>query len=196
MNEKLAFVFGLAMLVGCNNTSSGGTGTPGATGTTGAAAASGQSGSRSAGSPGQAQGDRFDGAAPEGQRLSIGNIGIPTGWQGGEFGEVQTKDKSGYAAAYDLPVWPPAPKHVELRVQSLGGKNFKLGAPVDVKVGKAHLPGKVFEGQGVFEGAPAVFYAVAVKVKNDIKVVVIAVKEAARAKLDGDVGNIVRPLGA
>lgn len=41
----------------------------------------------------------------------------------------------------------------------------------------------------------AVFYAVAVKVKNDIKVVVIAVKEAARTKLDGDVGNIVRPLG-
>ncbi|APR79049.1 Hypothetical protein A7982_04396 [Minicystis rosea] len=127
--------------------------------------------------------------------MSIGNIGIPAGWQGGEFGEVRTKDKSGYAAVYDLSVWPPPVKHVELRVQSLGGKNAKLGAPVDVKVGKAHLPGKMFEGRGDFEGAPAVFYAVAVKVKNDIKVVVIAVKEAARANLDRDVGNIVRPLG-
>jgi hypothetical protein len=189
MIEKLVFVVGLSMLVGCNNTSAG-------SGASGATAASGQSGSRSVGAPAQAQGDRFDGAAPDGQRLSIGNIGIPAGWQGGEFGEVQTKDKSGYAAAYDLPVWPPAAKHVELRVQSLGGKNFKLGAPVDVKVGKAHLPGKAFEGRGDFDGSPAVFYAVAVKVKNDIKVVVIAVKEAARAKLDGDVGNIVRPLGA
>lgn len=192
MNEKIAFVFTLAMMVGCNNTGS-------RSDTSGAPAASGPNGSRSAGAPApgqaEAQADRFDGAAPAGQRLSIGNIGIPAGWQGGEFGEVQTKDKSGYAAAYDLPVWPPPVKHVELRVQSLGGKNAKLGAPVDVKVGKAHLPGKLFEGRGDFEGAPAVFYAVAVKVKNDIKVVVIAVKETARAKLDGDVGNIVRPLG-
>jgi hypothetical protein len=35
-----------------------------------------------------------------------------------------------------------------------------------------------------------------VKVKNDVKVAAIAVKEAARTRLDGDVGNIVRPLGA
>ncbi len=125
MIEKLALVFGLAMLVGCTNTDAKGTSGPGA----GAATA---------------PADRFDGAAPDGQKQSVGSLGIPAGWQGGEFGEVRTSDQSGDAAAYDLPV----------------------------------------------------FYAVAVKVKNDIKVVVIAVKEAARAKLDGDVGNLVRPLGS
>jgi hypothetical protein len=177
MIKKLAVVVALATLAGCNNA-----------GAAGSSAAPGKGAEA-------ASADRFDGAAPDGQRQSVGSLGIPIGWQGGEFGEVQTKDKSGYAAAYDLPVWPPPVKHVELRVQSLGGKNAKLDAPVDVKVGKAHLPGKLFTGKGDFGGAPAVFYAVAVKVKSDIKVVVIAVKESARATLDADVGNIVRPLG-
>jgi hypothetical protein len=176
MIPKLALVFGLALLAGCANNDAKAT----SGGPSGAAAPAAE---------------RFDGAAPDGQKQSVGSLGIPTGWQGGEFGEVQTKDKSGYAAAYDLPVWPPPAKHVELRVQSLGGKNFKLDAPVDIKVGKAHTPGKLFQGKGDFDGAPATFYAVAVKVKSDIKVVVIAVKDAARAKLDGDVGNIVKPLG-
>ena len=87
MIEKLAWVFGLTMLVGCTNTDAKGTSRPGA----GAASASA---------------DRVDGAAPDGQQQSVGSLGIPARWQGGEFGEVRTSDKSGYVGAYELPVRP------------------------------------------------------------------------------------------
>jgi hypothetical protein len=49
----------------------------------------------------------FDGAPPAGSKLSTLHLGVPNGWESGEFGEVKTASKDGYAAIYDLPVFPP-----------------------------------------------------------------------------------------
>ncbi len=89
---------------------------------------------------------RFAGPSPQGIPRSGQKLGIPNGWQAGEFGEVRTANKDGYAAAYDLPQFPPQPLQVELRTKSLGCKTPSLDAAVDGGIGTKKVPAKIYQG--------------------------------------------------
>lgn len=138
--------------------------------------------------------ERFAGAAPQGIQRSVQKLGVPSGWQAGEFGEVKTANKDGYAALYDLPQFPPQLSQVELRVTSMGCKSPKLEAPVDGGIGAKKVPAKIHQGSCTFEGAPAAVWAVAVNIDktDNPKVVIVAVKESARASLEKDVPAVVQ----
>jgi len=138
--------------------------------------------------------ERFAGAAPQGIQRSNQRLGIPSGWKGGEFGDVQTANKDGFAALYDLPQFPPQLSQVELRLQSIGCKNGKLEAPVDGTVGAKKVPAKIHQGTCTFDGAPAAVWAVDVNIDktDNPKVVLIVVKESARAALEKDIPAIAQ----
>ncbi len=137
----------------------------------------------------------FDGAPPSGTKLSTLHLGIPSGWESGEFGEVKTASKDGYSAIYDLPVFPPETSHVTLRAQSLGCKEPTLSAPVDGHIGAAHLAAKLYKGTCTFGGAPATIWAAAMKADDGPKTIVIAVKNDSLGKLEADIPTIIRGYG-
>jgi hypothetical protein len=139
-------------------------------------------------------GERFAGPAPEGIKRSGQRLGVPTGWQTGEFGEVQTPSKDGYAALHDLPQFPPQLSQVELRVTSMGCKSPKLEPAVDGTVGSKKVPAKISQGTCTLDGAPAAVWTVSVNIdKNDNpKVIIVAIKESARAGLEKDVAAVAQ----
>jgi len=137
----------------------------------------------------------FDGPPPQGSKLSTLHLGVPSGWESGEFGEVKTASKDGYAALYDLPVYPPETSHVTLRAQSLGCKEPTLATPVDGRIGANHLAAKIYKGSCTFGGAPATIWAAALKADDGPKTIVIAVKNDSLAKLEADIPTIVRGYG-
>lgn len=138
--------------------------------------------------------ERFAAAAPAGIDKSAQRLGVPAGWSKGEFGEVKTENKDGYAAIYDLPQFPPEVSQVELRATSMGCRDSKLEPGVDGTVGAKKASAKLFQGKCSFDGAPAAIWAIAMNLdKNDNpKVIVIAVKDSARATLEAAVPAIAQ----
>jgi hypothetical protein len=131
---------------------------------------------------------------PEGLKRSGQRLGIPSGWQGGEFGEVKAPNGDGLATLNDLPQFPPQLSQVELRVESSACKEPQLEAAVDGTVGAKKVPGKLYQGACKLDGSPAVVWAVAVNIDktDNPKVIVVAVKESARATLEKDVPAIIQ----
>jgi hypothetical protein len=186
----------LTLAAACSQQGSGdgATGSAARAATASAAARPGATATASAAAAAAPLADRFSGPAPQGIQRSGQKLGVPGGWQAGEFGEVKTANKDGYAALYDLPQFPPLLTQVELRATSMGCKTPKLDAPVDGGIGAKKVPAKIHQGTCTFDGAPAAIWAVAVNIdKNDNpKVIVVAVKESARATLEKDVPAIVQ----
>jgi hypothetical protein len=193
---RLALTLLLALSAACSepDKSDGASGATGRASSTAATATPTATASAAATAADAPLGERFAGAAPPGIQRSGQKLGVPNGWQAGEFGEVKTANKDGYAALYDLPQFPPQLSQVELRATSMGCKSAKLEAPVDGGIGAKKVPAKIHQGTCTFEGGPAAVWAIAVNIdKNDNpKVIVVAVKESARATLEKDVPAIVQ----
>jgi hypothetical protein len=142
---------------------------------------------------------RFEGAASGGVKSTHLHVGIPAGWTANEWGGVELAKKRGYAAAYDIPTWPPVPAHVALRTKSIGCKGVELAEGARGKLGAKNVDAYFWEAKGTcggdLKGTPGKPSTLWIAAKKGSDVLIVYLHDDTVDERGKDVPDLIKPFG-